>query len=249
MSAFWIALQFLTRLPCPQNLPNDAQLVGRSALFYPLVGTVIGLLLYGAAWLSSLLDSPADYSSVFAAIILSLWAALTGALHLDGLGDSADAWLGGGTDRQRCFEIMQDPRSGTAAVVSIILLLLLKFVALDVLLTQQQFWPLLLAPIIGRASVLALLLNTPNARPDGFSAAINNYLPRTAAIGVVIVSALLLVIITPLAGSITLLAVTLTVYLLRRLMMQRLGGATGDTCGAVVEIVEASVLLSWCFLA
>lgn len=248
MSAFWIAVQFLTRLPCPKNRPNDAQLVARSALFYPLVGAVVGLLLYGTAWLSTLPDSPADYSAVFAAIILSLWASFTGALHLDGLGDSADAWLGGGSDKKRCFEIMQDPRSGTAAVVSIILLLLLKFVALDVLLTQQQFWPLLLAPIIGRASALALLLSTPNARPDGFSAAINNYLPRTAAISVVIASALLLVIIAPLVGSITLLAVALTVYLLRRLMMQRLSGATGDTCGAVVEITEACVLLSLCLL-
>jgi len=249
MNAFWIALQFLTRLPCPNTPHGDSRLLGRSALFYPLIGLVIGLPLYGIAWLSGLPDSPADYSAVFAAIILSVWTAITGALHLDGLGDSADAWLGGGTDRQRCFEIMVDPRSGTAAVVSIVLLLLLKFVALEVLLTQQQFWPLLLAPIIGRASVLALLLSTPNVRPDGFSAAISNYLPRTTAIIIVVTSALLVVLIAPFIGSITLLAAMVFIYLLRRLMMQRLGGATGDTCGAVVEIVETSVLLSWCLLA
>lgn len=246
MNAFWIALQFLTRLPCPDTPHGDPRLLGRSALFYPLVGVVIGLPLYGIAWLSGLPDSPADYSAIFAAIILSLWAAITGALHLDGLGDSADAWLGGGDNRQRCFEIMQDPRSGTAAVVSIILLLLLKFVALDALLTQQQYWPLLFAPVIGRASVLALLLCTPNARADGFSATVSNYLPRTMTIIVIAISAVLIMFFAPLSGSIALLVAALFAYLLRQLMMQRLGGATGDTCGAVVEVVEASVLLSWC---
>lgn len=244
MNAFWLALQFLTRFPSPSVTPDDNTQLGRSALFYPLVGALIGLLLFSGAWLMNLFGST-EYSTIIAALMLTLWVIITGALHLDGLGDSADAWLGGGNGRQRCFDIMADPRSGTAAVVSIVLLLLLKFSALEALLSQQQFLPLLLAPIIGRGAALVLLVSTPNARPQGFGAEVSKHLPKKVAIAVALGSCLLVVILAPVIGSITLLVVGLFIYLLRRLMLQRLGGMTGDTCGAVIEVTEASVLLSW----
>lgn len=107
MLPFWIALQFLSSLPVSlPGMPEPREL-GRSLLFYPLVGLLFGLLL----WLASLLlqGTPAP---LHAALLLTLWVLLSGALHLDGLADSADAWLGGFGDRERTLQIMKDPRSG-----------------------------------------------------------------------------------------------------------------------------------------
>lgn len=250
MTAFWIALQFFTRLPSPTVPYDDAVQVSRSALFYPLIGAIIGLLLFAFVWLLGLTPTHDILSSVpevTAALVLLIWIALTGALHLDGLGDSADGWLGGGGDKQRSLDIMQDPRAGTAAVVAIILLLLLKFTALAHLFSQQITWPLLLAPVLGRTAVLGLLLMTPNARPEGFGALVNKYLPRAPAITVILIICLLTIILWPIMGSILLFCTVLMTLLLRRLMLKRLAGFTGDTCGALIEIIEATCLIALCF--
>lgn len=251
MKAFWVALQFLTRLPSPRITYDDDTLLSRSTLFYPLVGAIIGLLLFSAVWLLGLIPSEDILTSnaqVVAAIVLIIWVSLTGALHLDGLGDSADGWLGGGDDKQRSFEIMQDPRAGTAAVVAIVMILLLKFSALAYLLSQQAIWPLLLAPVLGRMSVLGLLLTTPNARPEGFYTEVSKYLPRSEAISILFIFCALIIFSWPIAGSIVILTALGIGFLLRHLMLNRIEGATGDTCGALIEITEASCLTALCFI-
>lgn len=125
MLPFWIALQFLSSLPVSlPGMPAPRE-VGRSLLYYPLVGLLFGLLLWLASHLLQGTPSP-----LHAALLLTLWVLLSGALHLDGLADSADAWLGGFGDRERTLRIMKDPRSGPIAVVTLVLVLLLKFCAL-----------------------------------------------------------------------------------------------------------------------
>ena len=250
MTAFWIALQFFTRLPSPVVSYDDEIQISRSALFYPLVGAIIGALLFSLIWLLGLIPSKDLLSSapeLIAAVILLIWVAVTGALHLDGLGDSADAWLGGGNDKQLSLKIMQDPHAGTAAVVSIVLLLLVKFTALSHLFSQHTLWPLFVAPILGRTAALALLLTTPSARPDGFGAQISRHLPRVPAIVMVLVTCLLIGLAWPIEAGIVLLCTLLMTLLLRRLMLIRLSGTTGDTCGALIEIIEALCLLVLCF--
>ena len=118
MSPFWIALQFLSSLPIRLPGMPQPQELGRSLLFYPLVGVLFGLLLYGVSGL--LADAPL---MLHAALLLTLWVLLSGGLHLDGLADSADAWLGGFGDRERTLTIMKDPRSGPIAVVVLVLVL------------------------------------------------------------------------------------------------------------------------------
>src|SRR5699024_7527202 len=88
MQPFLIALQFLTSLPVRLSGMPAPQAVGRSLLHYPLVGLLLGLVL----WLGSLAIEGAALP-LQAALVLAAWVALTGALHLDGLADSADAWL------------------------------------------------------------------------------------------------------------------------------------------------------------
>ena len=116
-----IALQFLTSLPIRLPAMPTPRQQGRSLLHYPAVGLFLGALL----WLAALLLEGAS-PLLQAALLLALWVALTGALHLDGLADSADAWLGGFGDPARTLEIMKDPRSGPIAVVVLVLLLLLN---------------------------------------------------------------------------------------------------------------------------
>lgn len=250
MRPFWIALQFLTRLPSPAVDYVDDDLIGRSALFYPVVGALIGVLLLTASCLLTLEpfhDFLSNAANVAAALVLILWVSLTGALHLDGLGDSADAWLGGGRDKQRSLDIMKDPRAGTAAVVTIVLLLLVKFTALAQLFSHPTIWPILYAPVLGRSAALALLLTTPSTRSEGFAAQVTKNLPRRTAGSIIIGIGLLIVFVSPMMGSLLLLSTVVISLLLRRLMLKRLDGTTGDTCGALVEIIEATCLVSLCF--
>ncbi|NCA91441.1 MAG: adenosylcobinamide-GDP ribazoletransferase, partial [Gammaproteobacteria bacterium] len=96
MRPFLIALQFLTRLPVRLTGELSAADLGRSLLYYPLVGLLLGGLLVAGGWLlagGGLLTGVAPVLA--AALVLSLWVGLTGALHLDGLADMIDAWAGG----------------------------------------------------------------------------------------------------------------------------------------------------------
>ena len=238
MHAFWLALQFLTRLPVPRIAEYTAEDRGRSVLYYPVVGLLIGAILSGFLFL--LADAN---PGLRAALLLLVWVLLTGALHLDGLADSADAWLGGHGDRARTLEIMQDPRSGPAAIVAVMLVLIVKFAALSAF-AHAAYWPaLVLAPLLGRASLVLLFLTTPYVRPEGIGAVHAANLSRGGAVIVLLSVAILVPVFFGYAGLWPLTTALVTVLLLRRLMLQRLGGATGDTFGATCEIVEAAVLV------
>ena len=238
MNAFYAAVQFLTRLPTPRLAYYDAVLGGRAAVYFPLVGLLIGLLLWAAAGLAGGLPP-----GVLAALLLTLWVGLTGGLHLDGLGDSADAWLGGHGDRARSLAIMQDPRAGAAAVIAIALLLIVKFAALQALLATGHLLGLLLAPVLGRAASLGLFLTTPSAREEGFGAALTRHLPRRPASLALLGAALAAPLLAGVAGLWALLWVCALGLALRWLCLRRLGGTTGDVAGALTEIAEAATLL------
>jgi adenosylcobinamide-GDP ribazoletransferase len=99
IAALWrplrLALAMLTTLPVPRANDPDPDVIGRAPLTYPLVGLLLGVLLIGASW--ALFDLP---PLAGAAIVLTLWTLLTGALHLDGLADCADGLLGDHADPQ-----------------------------------------------------------------------------------------------------------------------------------------------------
>ncbi len=240
MLAFWIALQFLSSLPVRlPGMPQPSEL-GRSLLFYPLVGLLFGGLLWGFADL--LAGVPLFLR---AALILTAWVLLSGGLHLDGLADSADAWLGGFGDRERTLVIMKDPRSGPIAVITLVLVLLLKFCALLALLEQQQAVALLVVPLIGRAALLGLFLTTPYVRAGGLGQALAEHLPRDAGWWVLASSALLCALLAGWSGLFAVLLAVLAFAALRRVMVRRLGGTTGDTAGALLELLEVAVLVGW----
>ena len=127
--AFWYAMAFLTRLPVPYLKRTDAQVAAASLIFYPVVGLLLGatLLLFT---LACVVYSPQVSSLLLAALVLAIWVFFSGALHLDGLADSADAWVGGLGSKEKTLAIMKDPQSGPMGVTVLIITLLIKFAAI-----------------------------------------------------------------------------------------------------------------------
>jgi adenosylcobinamide-GDP ribazoletransferase len=245
MRGLAIAFGFLTRLPMPK-VAWDVRAQAASLKWYPFVGLVLGVIFVLTAWcLRHMPSLPA------AAVMVTLWVIITGALHLDGLADSADAWIGGMGDRERTLQIMKDPRCGPAGVMSLILVTLLKFTTLSALVGASLLainrsadfpWPLILPPLLARGSLVALFLTTPYVRENGLGAPLRG----APALGCRI--ALILTIAAPLAFGTTglkaLAAALMTGYLWRRATIKRIHGFTGDTAGALVEMTEAAALLA-----
>jgi adenosylcobinamide-GDP ribazoletransferase len=243
MLPFWIALQFLSSLPIRLPGMPAPQELGRSLLFYPAVGVLLGSVLMA---LNLLLDGAPLF--LHAALLLAAWVLLSGGLHLDGLADSADAWLGGFGDRERTLTIMKDPRSGPIAVVTLVIVLLLKFTALLALIESHHNVGVLLAPVIGRTAMLGLFLNTPYVRAGGLGQALADHLPRRSGIQVLAITAVVCVLIGGFAGLASVIVATAGFFWLRRLMIRRLGGTTGDTAGAMLELLEVLVLVTLALL-
>jgi adenosylcobinamide-GDP ribazoletransferase len=236
MDSFLTALQFLTRIPIRFPINTTDQVLSRSVLYYPLVGFVIGVLL---SFVALVLAGGSDM--VAAAIVLSVWVFLTGGLHLDGLADCADAWVGGFGDRQRSLQIMKDPTSGPIAITVLLLLLLLKFAALYVLIQQNNFIVLMLAPLLGRCAILLLMLSTPYVSSKGLAEKMLKNLPAQDARWVVVAS---LAFAGLFMGWANVLVACSVLFVVRYAAISRLGGVTGDVYGAAVEIMEVVGLLA-----
>lgn len=238
--AFLIAVQALTRIPVSRKIkPTDSEL-GHSILFYPVVGLVMGsLMLIFYALL------PTQSSSLQAALVLLAWVVLTGAIHLDGLANSADAWFGGRDSQERTMEILKDPHNGIVAVVTVTLVLIVKFASLDTILVTIPGWTAILAiPILARAAIVMLFLKTPYVDAHGLGSVHVEHLPNQAAIIVVVVTAALAALFLGVNGIAVIGAIAVVTVALRALMLIRLGGATGYTTGAFIELIETTGLVT-----
>lgn len=240
--ALIIAFVFLTRLPMPALDEISPQDSGRALPMFPWVGFVIGIILAASAWLLSLF-LPAQ---IVAALTLIIWVLCSGGLHIDGLADSADGWLSGASG-EKLLEIMKDPRCGSAAVMIIGLMLVAKFSALSYLVEQRLFAPLLFAPLIGRTAPLVLFLTTSTVNPSGLAQYFIEHANHQAlkrSIALALLTVLFISGVTAAVSIITFCALIL--WALRKLMLARLGGHSGDTLGASVEITELALLIAAC---
>jgi len=204
-----------------------------------LVGLLIGLLLSLIGWLGS--NIPVDINASF---VLVVWVAMTGALHLDGLADSADAWIGGLDDRQKTLAIMKDPCSGPIGVVALILTLLLKFVALKSILLSQSWLSLTLVPVLGRTMLVLLFISTRYVRQNGLGSPLVEHLPRRAGLILVLLILVGIILVCGFREIWLILILVCLFKILRTIMLRRIGGTTGDTAGAVVEVSESVLLLA-----
>lgn len=234
IGGLWVAIGFLTRLPVPARVLGGAEARMHSLPWYPAVGLILGALLCAFAW--ALRAWP---PLLLAAVLLAAWVALTGALHLDGLADSADAWVGGLGDRERTLAIMKDPRCGPAGVVALVLVLLLKFAAL----ASAPWWPgLWLAPLLGRTALTAAFLVLPYVRAGGMGEGLRGASRLSSLAAVALAAAACLCLGG--RGWMALGAAMLVFAAWRVACLRRLGGMTGDTCGALAELTEVAVLIA-----
>lgn len=240
-----IATQFLTRLPLPKNILKETdyqpEQLGKSVLMYPVVGLIIGGLL---TLILLLLNKFAPQLPIIvsASIILFSWVLITGGLHLDGLSDSADAWVGGYGDKDKTLAIMKDPYCGPAGVSILVVTLLVKFAALTAIVSQAWI-SLIIAPVIARSTVIVLFMSTPYVRKQGIGSSHAEHLPKLFAWLMLVLVVLGCGWFLQMAALWLLLVVAVVFLLLRYLMVDRLGGTTGDTAGAMIEVIEVVVLL------
>jgi adenosylcobinamide-GDP ribazoletransferase len=243
-----IALQFLTRFPVRLEPPPVGREIGLSLLWYPAVGLLLGLLLWSAAALLFPLATP-----LAAAIVLVIWVTSTGASHLDGLADTADAWIGGRGDRNRTLAIMQDPYAGPVAVAAVVCVLLLKFGAISAVRDGRSAEPwrdlhfacaYILPPLLARSSIPLLFIQTPYVRAGGIGTSLAQYQWRAGGQWIVTLTAVL-ILVSGRRHSLLAVAVAAATYLLlRRAFIRRLGGVTGDCAGTMIEIIEALSLVA-----
>jgi adenosylcobinamide-GDP ribazoletransferase len=233
---FLVAWRYLTALPVPGSGSGDP---GRAAGWFPVVGLVLGALLAAAA----LLAFAVAPSLVAAVLIVALWAFLTGALHLDGLADTADG-LGGGFDRETALAIMRDARTGAYGATALVLVLAAKIAALASLHPDLRWRALILAPVLGRLGPLVLARVCPPARAEGAGHAFVRETPRWAVAGAGLVAALAAVALAGVWGVMLIALVGGMAVAFGGYLRWRLGGLTGDCLGALVELTEAASLVT-----
>lgn len=243
MNALFFAIQFLTRIPVPVKYTVDDDVQRRSYYWHGAVGLIIGGILLLTYYVSSWLFEEAH--SLIAAILLIKWVAITGALHLDGLGDSADAWLGGYGDKAKTLAIMKDPTSGPAAIVWIVLVLLLKFAALTTIVEHGAITALIAAPVIARLAGMILLMSTPYQRDKGLATPLVENINKNAVYIQVLLATGLIILVGGANGFYAILLASACGFYARHLMMTRIQGTTGDTTGALIEWAEAISLLGF----
>jgi len=235
LTAVAVALQFLTTCPPIIKRVFAAAELGRAVAFFPLVGAALGGLLALASWALGQVF-PAGVS---AALLLVIWVIATGSLHVDGFLDTCDGLLGGFTPDER-LRIMRDERVGGYALAGGVLLFIVKYAAVSAAMAAPA--AVFLAPVLGRWAMSAAIVVLPYARSSGLGRAMKDHAGR----GQLLVATLTAGLLSAAAGWPGLAALTLAaviLWLAARFIMQRIPGLTGDSYGAICELVETGVLL------
>jgi adenosylcobinamide-GDP ribazoletransferase len=241
-----VAARYLTIVPLPGRARWNAEALGRSAPWFPVIGLGIGVVLVVTDRLTQVF-----FPSLLAGLItVTVWKLLTGGLHLDGLADCLDAL--GGRDAEHRLAIMRDSRIGAFGALGLILLLLLEIAAITELPPSVRLRALLVVPAVARAAPPVLARLFAPAKPDGLGAAFGAGVGALAA--PIAMSIALVVAIAALRGPgvVVLIVSVVSALLFARFFARRVAGITGDVLGAAIEIAELAGLLTvsaWAHLA
>lgn len=265
---FFVALSLLTRIPVPGNILTKAyeNNISSSVLFYPVVGGFIGALLC----LFTIILPTTFPSFLTSSLLLVLWVGLTGALHLDGVADSTDAYFLSHKSPEKTLAVFRDPHVGAMSVICVCLLLMVKCALIAALISgsvseealvlmpsnqvssNTSILPILFfCPIISRFLAVLYMQYTAYARNDGMAAGLHLRELRFAVglIGVVLcLLGVLLFSFVVVFWSV--LVVVGFLWGWRKLWLNKIGGYTGDCVGALIEYVEVFFLLvlAWLLL-
>jgi adenosylcobinamide-GDP ribazoletransferase len=243
MKGLLLALQFLTIAPVRFKHVAEKE-IGRSMVYFPVVGLVIGLCLAAANRLLNSLGLPRLSIDIITVICLAIF---TAGMHLDGLADTCDAVLSG-KNREEMLKIMRDPHSGVMGVLAVICAMLLKISLLYSVSAPVKPAALILMCVLSRWSMVLAISISPYARTEGKarvffkSKSVSVFIFCTClAIGLAFASAAI-------KGIWLLFWVAAVVYITAAGINKKIGGITGDTLGAINEAAEVAVLLGVCIL-
>lgn len=238
---FLLAVQFLTRLPVPKDLPFSDDLLIRATRYYPLVGLVVGAIGATVLFVASM-GLPFTV-----AVLLSMAATIfaTGAFHEDGLADAADG-LGGGLTRDRALEIMRDSRIGTYGAVTLGLALALKAAALTSFAPLDAAMALLVGHACSRMAAVQVVSRDDYARDKGAkfvapTVTADGY--RFAALTTLILCGVAAVWFGPMATVTAAGIAALAGLFFRSMFIRKLGGYTGDCLGGTQQVTEIGIYL------
>ncbi len=233
MKPLLAAWRFLTVVPLPGNWGMAEADLARSVPWFPLIGLLLGAAAAALACGLALLAPPLVVAAAMVIILLSF----SGGLHLDGLADTADGFFSS-RSREQILEIMKDSHIGAMGVIAMVCVLLAKFAALASL-PAARLWPAaLLMPLAGRSALVIHMALLPYARPSGLGAIFYRRKPRWAALGAAGVLAAAAWGVLGAGGLGIWAACMAVVLILSAYVYRKIGGATGDTLGAICEVVE-----------
>lgn len=232
------ALGLLTRLPMQGDGLQAAQRGAASAWAWPLAGALVGALAALAGGAALAIGLAPGFA---AALMLATQAMVTGAMHEDGLADSADG-LWGGWDRSRRLEIMKDSHIGSYGVLALLIVLLARWSALVALAEAGAWCPVMIAAgALSRVPMAVLMAALPNARGSGLSQSVGRPPVATTilavAIGLGLGAAAVGILVLPMA-----LIAALPCIALALVARTKIGGQTGDILGASQQLAETAVL-------
>ena len=238
MKGFFIALQFLTRIPVTVKGTIEEEDLLKSVYYYPLIGLIIGIILYfinGAV--TGVLPT-----GVKPVVILASLVILSGGLHLDGFMDTMDA-LGSGAEKERALEIMRDSRVGAFGVIGVVILLLLKFSFLQHISTGIFPEVLLVMLVLSRlAAVISMPLADYAREGYGLGKVLVDGVEWKEALVTTVFSLVVGLFIIGVKVFSIFFVLIIFIWLWSSYLKKKIGGITGDTLGAAIEMAEVLIL-------
>lgn len=239
MTPFLLALQFLTIIPITLKRFSDKK-AAQSIIYFPLVGLLLGLSLVGVQIGLSFLRFNETSINIILVVFL---IALTGGIHLDGLADTADAFLSR-KNREEMLRIMRDSHIGVMGVAGIISILLLKIAFLSNMNTSLKLAALPLMCVCSRWSMVLAMASFPYARSEGKALLYIQGAASHKRVVIALLSALVFAFaLWRIKGVLVFAMVTLCSALIGVGVSKKIKGITGDTIGALNEIIEVVTLL------
>lgn len=238
-----LLIQFMTRIPIPIKVEYSEKQLGKGIKYFPLVGYLIGIIIFITG---IVLNKYIDNKYIISLLLILIELKLVGLIHIDGLADSFDG-LFSYRDKDRILEIMKDSRVGTNGVVVLIFYYLAKLILIAEIISRGDMRCLIIYPIISRMSTSVNAGFGVYARDNGMSTGIIGMNQVKDSIFSVILTLLLIILVYYnsgiLKGLVMFVAGILFIFYFRRVVYKKIGGITGDTMGASLEMTGLIVLL------
>ena len=260
MKGFLLLLSFMTRIPMPKT-EYDEEKLGKSMKYFPVVGIIVGLILLFFCIVFTFIFKNLTYSAVLPLMIIVVILTdliTTGALHLDGLADTFDG-IFSYRSKHKMLEIMKDSRLGSNGALALILYFLLKFVLLFSLTIESReaaIYVIMTYPVVARFCSVVSCASSPYARGSGMG---KTFVDNTKTCGLIVATVITLlytvgmvfipfifftnyslsiqfIIQTILVILVIVALLALFAYAFSKLIERKIGGITGDTLGALLEI-------------